>query len=240
LRGWRPSLILNRIMNDATLLSMFLLGLLGTGHCVGMCGPLVLAIPTTAGNRSAHLFYNMGRISCYTTVGALLGGIGAGLSDLAAGTGSGQVERVAAVQVGFSVLASMFLLAFGLVRLGVLKEPEWMASASPVKLPGFARVRTGVTRDGSRSMIFLFGLMMGFLPCGLSYAAFAAALPAGGALQGGALVLLFGLGTLPGLFLMGTAASGIFRRYRRESDLVSGMLMILMAFSLAGSALFPG
>jgi len=226
--------------SDATLLSMFLLGLLGTGHCVGMCGPLVLAIPTTSGRISAHLLYNLGRTACYTAVGALLGGIGAGVSGLAAGTGAGQMGRVAAIQVGFSFLAALFLLVFGLVRLGVLREPAWMELASPVRVPGVSRLSAGMMRTGGLGRIFLFGLMMGFLPCGLSYAAFAMALPAGGALQGGVLVLLFGLGTLPGLILVGTAATGVFRRYRRESDLVSGSLMILLSLSLAGKALFPG
>jgi len=90
---------------------------------------------------------------------------------------------------------------------------------------------------GSRASVFLFGLMMGFLPCGLSYAAFARALASGGFLEGGLLLLCFGLGTVPGLFLVGTGASGFVRRYRQYSDLLSGMLMIGIAVSLAADAL---
>jgi uncharacterized protein len=228
-------------MNDADLLSLFLLGFLGTGHCVGMCGPLVLAIPTATGKTTSHLLYHLGRITTYTAVGAVLGGLGAGLSFLAERAGTtAPMQRLAGVQVGFSLLSSVFLLCLGLMRLGMLREPDWMASASPSNLPGFTRVRDGVSLRGNRRMTLLFGLMMGFLPCGLSYAAFAAALPAGGILRGGLLLLAFGLGTLPGLFLVGTAASGLFRRYRKPSDLVAGMLMILMAVSLAVRALFPG
>jgi sulfite exporter TauE/SafE len=78
--------------------------------------------------------------------------------------------------------------------------------------------------------------MMGFLPCGLSYAAFARALAAGGVSEGGALLLCFGLGTVPGLFVVGTGASGFVRRYRQYSDLLSGMLMIGIAVSLAADA----
>ena len=81
------------------------------------------------------------------------------------------------------------------------------------------------------------GLFMGLLPCGLSFAAFARALAAGSPLSGGTLVFIFGLGTLPGLLVVGAGASGIFKRYRRYSDPLSGMLMIGMAASLLADAL---
>ncbi|NNL78010.1 MAG: sulfite exporter TauE/SafE family protein, partial [Desulfobacterales bacterium] len=70
------------------------------------------------------------------------------------------------------------------------------------------------------------------LPCGLSFAAFSRALAASGPLEGGLFLLAFGIGTLPGLLLLGTGASAIARRYRRHFDLFSGMLMIGMAVSL--------
>jgi uncharacterized protein len=88
------------------------------------------------------------------------------------------------------------------------------------------------------SGIFLIGLMMGLLPCGLSFAAFARALATRSSLEGGLLLLAFALGTLPGLLLIGTGASGIFRKYRKHSEILSGILMIGMAFSLAADAFF--
>jgi sulfite exporter TauE/SafE len=163
-------------MGNADLYSLFLLGLLGTGHCIGMCGPLVLAIPTQTGKMSSHLLYNLGRITTYAGVGALLGGIGTGLSFLASAAGADPLAWITRIQVFFSLIASVFLLLFGLLRLGILQEPDWMALASPAKIPGFSGVRKGVTGGGNRTSILLFGLMMGFLPCGLSYAAFARAL----------------------------------------------------------------
>ncbi len=224
-------------MNDLDLYSLFLLGFLGTGHCIGMCGPLVLAIPTQTGRISAHVLYNLGRITTYVGVGAFMGGIGVGLSVLAGATGGDPLAWMAQIQVAFSLVASAFLLFLGLFRLGILAEPDWMAVASPAKIPGFQRVRGGVMGGESRTSVFLFGLMMGFLPCGLSYAAFARALASGGLLEGGLLLLCFGLGTVPGLFLVGTGASGFVRRYRQYSDLLSGMLMIGIAVSLAADAL---
>jgi len=73
---------------------------------------------------------------------------------------------------------------------------------------------------------------MGFLPCGLSFAAFSRALAASRPIEGGLFLLAFGLGTFPGLLLIGTGASVLSRRYRQHFDLLSGMLMIWMAASL--------
>ena len=83
----------------------------------------------------------------------------------------------------------------------------------------------------------LLGMLMGFLPCGLSFAAFARALPSGSAWAGGTLLLAFGLGTLPGLLALGLGASGLLRRHRKHSDLLAGLLMIYMAVSLGADAL---
>jgi len=224
-------------MSYLDLYSLFLLGFLGTGHCIGMCGPLVLAIPTRVGRISAHVFYNLGRVITYAGVGALMGGMGVGLSALAGAAGGDPLAWIARIQVAFSLAASVVLLFLGLFRLGILAEPDWMAVASPLKIPGFHRVREGISGEGNRTSVFLFGLMMGFLPCGLSYAAFARALASGGFLEGGLLLLCFGLGTVPGLFLVGTGASGFVRRYRQYSDLLSGMLMIGIAVSLAADAM---
>ncbi len=226
-----------RSMSDLDLYALFLLGFLGTGHCIGMCGPLVLAIPTQTGRISAHVLYNLGRITTYAGVGAFMGAIGVGLSVLAGAAGADPLAWIARIQVAFSVVASGLLLFLGLFRLGILVEPDWMAVASPVRIPGFHRVRDGVKGGENRGAVFLFGLMMGFLPCGLSYAAFARALASGAPLEGGVLLLCFGLGTVPGLFVVGTGASGLVRRYRAYSDLLSGMLMIGIAVSLSADAL---
>jgi sulfite exporter TauE/SafE len=89
--------------------------------------------------------------------------------------------------------------------------------------------------------MFLLGLLLGLLPCGLSYAAFARALAAGGPAQGALLVLAFSLGTLPGLLLVGTGASRFARRHAKLFDVLSGVLLVAMAAKLgidAAVALF--
>ena len=69
------------------LISLFLLGFLGTGHCIGMCGPLVIAFPARSAKFGSHLFYHLGRILTYVIIGCVMGGIGAGLAEIAGATG---------------------------------------------------------------------------------------------------------------------------------------------------------
>ncbi len=85
--------------------------------------------------------------------------------------------------------------------------------------------------------MLLVGMMMGLLPCGLSFAAFTRALPSGSPFTGAALVFAFALGTVPGLLLLGTGAAGIIRRYQSHSDILAGLLMIYMAGELGVKAL---
>jgi len=211
--------------------SMFMLGLLGTGHCLGMCGPLVLALPARIGKFSAHLLYNLGRILTYTLVGAVLGAIGAGF---------GTMKSVTEVQFVIAVVAAVFMVAMGLSRLHILPEPEWMVSPNLQKVPFYGRVLRQVLVGKKSITIFAAGLLLGFIPCGLSYGAFAMALPSGGPLEGGLLVLAFGLGTYPGLVLLGSTAAVVFKRYRRASDVISGLLLIGMAVWLLVKLPGPG
>jgi sulfite exporter TauE/SafE len=212
--------------------AMALLGLMGTGHCIGMCGPLVAAFPGSAGRFRAHLWYHAGRLATYGVLGVVAGAIGSGIGKVAAAAGGSELLWVARAQVGLSILAGGVLLLMGMARIGLLREPEWMAAASPARIPGFgAFARTVAGRPSDAGMLAV-GALMGLLPCGLSYAAFARAMAAEGPLEGGLMVLCFGAGTLPGLLVLGTGVSALVRRYRRQSELLSGAIMVAMAVHL--------
>lgn len=214
------------------LTALFMLGLLGTGHCIGMCGPLIVALPGQTGRFSAHLAYHTGRLITYTLIGALMGALGGGLIRLASVLGSDPMAWMARTQLGIGLLAGLFLLFFGLSRLGFVAEPDWLAVASPSSMPGWRGLMNRVADRRSNGDLFLMGLILGGLPCGLSYAAFAKALSAGGMLAGGAMALVFGLGTLPGLLAVGAGAAAFLRRYRRQADLLAGLIMLGMAAML--------
>jgi sulfite exporter TauE/SafE len=223
-------------MNQLTFFSMFMLGILGTGHCIGMCGPLVIAFPARSGRFASHLYYHLGRIVTYVVVGSVMGGIGAGLAGIAAATGGDYPAWAARIQMGVSLVAAIFLLVFGLARLGIISEPGWMAMASPDKITGYRKLLKSAFSNKGQAEMLMLGMMMGFLPCGLSFAAFSRALPSGGPIHGAAMVFAFALGTVPGLLLLGTGASGFARRYQSHSDILAGLLMIYMAAELAVKA----
>jgi sulfite exporter TauE/SafE len=208
-------------MEDIDLIGMFVLGALGTGHCIGMCGPLVFAFPGRSGRFLPHVWYHAGRVGTYVLVGAALGAAGMALS---ARTPLAGVLRLAAAVV---------LGAFGLMRLGWLPEPRWMLALSLEKVPGFRRILAQGPQGPSAAGHLLTGAVFGLLPCGLSYGAFAKALGTGSAAGGALSALAFGLGTTPGLLLLGTGLAAVVRRYRRASDLLAGALMITMAVQLA-------
>lgn len=223
-----------RPMTD--LYAMAMLGLLGTGHCLGMCGPLVFALPGQSGRFAAHVYYHAGRVGAYTLVGAVMGAIGWGLAGAAALWGGDPLQWIARLQVFFSFVAAGFLLFLGLARLEFVREPLWMSVAAPDKLPGFARALRGVTGDPKTAAFLPVGFFLGFLPCGLSFSAFARSLAARGPVDGGLLALAFGCGTLPGLLVFGAGAHRLMRRLRRYSDPLSGMFMVGMAMALAAEA----
>jgi sulfite exporter TauE/SafE len=219
-------------MEAATLAALFFLGLSGTGHCIGMCGPLVFAFPAKTGKFSAHLCYHAGRLTTYTVVGVLLGSIGPAVAKLSVVAGFDYLTAIGRIQVLFSFLAGAFLLILGLGQLGLTHHPKLISVAAPDRIPGYRYLVRSAFSKPNPALMALTGMFMGFLPCGLSYAAFSRALTVSRPIEGGALLLAFGIGTLPGLLLVGTGASVLARRYRRHFDIFSGILMIAMAASL--------
>ena len=213
-------------------LALFMLGLLGTGHCIGMCGPLIVALPGQTGRFSAHLAYHAGRLTTYGLIGALMGAAGQGLTRMAAAAGGDPLVWMTRTQAGISLLAGSFLLFFGFSRLGLIAEPRWLSVAVPSRMPGWDRVTRRPADRRSDGELFLVGLFLGGLPCGLSYAAFAKALAAADTVSGCWAAMIFGLGTLPGLLAVGAGAAVLMRRFRKQADLLAGLIMIGMGAML--------
>lgn len=217
-------------------LSMFMLGLLGSGHCLGMCGPLVIALPGRYGRWSAHGVYHAGRLLTYCAVGAAMGGINQGLVQLTGGSSEAALAWTTRMQVVISLFAALCLLIMGLNRIGLLKEPAWMAVATPQKIPGYHTLLKHSLDRRNINWLFGMGLMLGLLPCGLSYAAFSRSLAADNLITGAALTASFGLGTLPGLLLLGTGLTRLLRRYQVQTELIAGLIMIGMGAALIAEA----
>lgn len=205
--------------------SAFVIGLLGSLHCAGMCGPLALALPPSGNTRIAfgmgRLAYNSGRILTYCLLGAFFGAIG--LTLALAG-----FQRWASIVAGTAIL------------IGLIASSRFAIQAPISKAVILLRTVFGkMLRRRTLGSFFLLGVLNGFLPCGLVYAACSGAIAKGSALAGVGYMLAFGLGTVPMMLSIGLAGR-IFRRgfgFRLERAIpatlaVVGVLLILRGMSL--------
>lgn len=212
-------------MPDTGFLALFLVGLLGGTHCVGMCGGIVGALTLGGAPRwRIHLAYNAGRIASYALAGAVAGALGA--ASLASGKAEG-------VRLGLYVLANVMLVLLGVYLLGVVQI------LLPIERLGH-RLWRRLQPLGRRflpaqsvAQAFPLGLLWGWLPCGLVYSALASALTAGSTARGAAMMLAFGLGTLPNLLLAGMLLARLNEFVRRAAvRRVAGLLVL--GFGLYG------
>lgn len=202
---------------EAQFAATFLIGLLGGVHCIGMCGGVVgaLAVQLPARRQAwhLHLCYSAGRIASYAAAGAIMGMIGgAGL----------MFDQVLPVQLLLYVLANLVLVSLGLYLAG-LRNPLSRFEAVGARL--WRRIQpysTKVLPADTAAKAFILGTLWGWLPCGLVYSLLATALLSGGAASGAAVMLAFGLGTLPNLLLAGM----VLKRLR---DIVSDRRLRLAA-----------
>ena len=161
--------------------SAFLFGLLGSFHCVGMCGPIVLAVPGKS--IFSKLLYNIGRTITYALMGLVIGIIGEGFS-------------LAGYQQTLSIIVGAAMLL--IVIFTKYKHFDLPLSGAVSKLWIFSKNRlTPLFKSESALAPFLIGLINGLLPCGLVYAAIFAAVAMGGMLESSLYMVLFGLGTAP-------------------------------------------
>ncbi|MCX7627870.1 MAG: sulfite exporter TauE/SafE family protein [Methylophilaceae bacterium] len=188
-------------MPELTLISAFLVGLLGGGHCVGMCGGIVGAVSMTLPGARPHsgylLAYNAGRIASYTLAGLVAGLVGsAGLF----------LRGVLPVEKVLYLLANLMLVALGLYLAGWWQGVLVLEKAGGVLWQRLQPLSKRLLPLRSLAQAFALGTLWGWLPCGLVYSVLVAALATGSAARGGLLMLAFGLGTLPTLLAMGLAA----------------------------------
>jgi uncharacterized protein len=161
----------------------FILGLFGSLHCAGMCGPLALALPVTSG-RPAGFFagraaYNLGRIATYCALGLVFGLIGKSLA--LAG-----IQRWVSIALGLALLIGLFTSRKLALWRPVTSLVERLKSAMGALL-----------RRRSADALLVLGLLNGLLPCGLVYVACAGATATGDLFQGALYMLAFGIGTVP-------------------------------------------
>ncbi len=205
----------------APLLSALILGLLGGGHCLGMCGGLMgaltLAIPPEQRARRLRLLlaYNLGRILSYATAGLLIGLAGWAVASSPAA-------------MALRVLAGLLLIAMGLYLAG------WWSGLTRIEALGrhlwrhLQPVASRLMPVSSLPRALLLGAVWGWLPCGLVYSTLLWASSQGSPGESALLMLAFGLGTWPVLLATGMAAERLTALLRRRGVRVAGGLLVIL------------
>ncbi len=205
------------------------IGLIGSFHCIGMCGPIVVALPLKKHNLiskiTGAILYNSGRVLTYSILGILFGLLGRGI-------------HMAGFQQWTSILLGITMIISVLFPF-VFREKITIAGL----FSGFAarlilKLKKLFT-DRSYFSLLMIGLLNGLLPCGLVYVAIAGAINSGNILSGALFMMLFGIGTIPLLLIATLASDAIGQRVRSKMQKVVpyfvfmlGVLFILRGMSL--------
>ncbi|MDD5527669.1 MAG: sulfite exporter TauE/SafE family protein [Patescibacteria group bacterium] len=235
LGGWEIMAGLND--KNISLGLIFLIGLLASFHCVGMCGGFIMAYSTTAikneklpclpagrkvKNYRLHIQYNLGRFISYTIIGGILGGFGSffGVNPNFSGT--------------LLLLAGTFMVLMG---LGLATEIKWLDKIK-LQTPEFiAKIIFKNRREREPKGPFVIGLLTGFMPCGPLQAMQLYALSTGSWLSGALSMAVYSLGTIPLLFGFGSFVSLLTASRMKQLLKISGIIVIILGLFTFGRAL---
>lgn len=197
----------------------FILGLLGSFHCVGMCGPIALTIPAAwNGSKWLNAFlYNFGRAITYSILGAIVGLAGFVINF--------------SVQQGIVSIFSGILLLVGFFFL----SSENKIAGKVQKLKIIHRIKRAIGKLFSKktsSSVLLIGLLNGLLPCGFVYVALAGALAYGDVFYSALFMFFFGMGTIPALFIVSLLGGLASLKFRSTFKRIYPGVVTVMAFLL--------
>lgn len=207
----------------------FIVGLIGSAHCAGMCGPIALALPLKTDNWFTRvgggLVYNAGRIITYMILGAIFGLLGKGL-------------HMAGFQLWASVVIGILMIVMIVVPLVFKKLPSLnniFEGYSTRLLGGFRNM----FHKGGPFSLFGIGLLNGILPCGLVYVAVAGAINTGDVVSAMVYMALFGAGTIPVMLAVSMAGTMISVKFRVFIHKLSPFVIVLLGvlFILRGLSL---
>ena len=215
-------------MSIAPFLAMLLAGLAGGfGHCISMCGPLVAAFSMGETRQGIlhHLLYNLGRITTYSILGGIVGFAGSFLVLTAS------IEQF---QRSIMIIAGLSIILMGLSTAEWLPLPpkkSCNAGSSPMQ-----KILSFFKAPRSIGSYYPMGVVLGFLPCGLTYTALLSAArssmeakyPFAGMMQGSLMMMLFGIGTVPAMLLVGKVVNTISNSMRKRVYRVASIIMIMM------------
>jgi len=207
---------------DVVFVTGFVLGIMGAFHCLGMCGPLALALPFNNSSVTDKIMgvsiYNLGRISSYTLLGALFGVIGQSVSLFG-------WQQMLSIILGASIIIFMLIPKKAVNKLLVSRFGNSF----------FQKVRQGLSEmltKKQRSSLYAIGLLNGLLPCGLVYLAIAGSVATGSVIRSAFFMASFGLGTLPVMWGVVFMGNHISINIKKKLKYVYPVFMVLMASAL--------
>ena len=217
------------------MIASFLVGFLGSMHCVGMCGGLVTTLTMSRPKIwwTGLMGYQLGRIATYTFLGLIAGMVGMAIT---------QVPWFSGMQRGLTWVAGTLMIIFGLNLAGWLPDPFVKMMAKFTKIIGLTGWVQSATSSRMPMSWFMVGLFNGLLPCGLVYAGLALSLTSGNIALSAAMMLAFGLGTIPAMTLVPVVLKSASPKARGWVLKAAALLLIIMgAFTMIrGSAMMHG
>ena len=199
----------------------FVMGLAGSLHCIGMCGPIAMALPLQGRSSwdklTGGLLYNAGRITSYASFGFIAGWMGGGLRWF------GWQQRISLI-LGITILLLMIV--------PLIIRVDRLQSVMQSSMAGIRQALARVLFRGTPTAMFASGLLNGLLPCGLVYMALAGSTISGSTWQGATFMALFGLGTLPVMLATVWMGSLLHRRMRLTLQKMYPALLIIMSILL--------
>jgi len=218
------------------ILTSFFVGLFGSFHCIGMCGPIATALPVPNSNNlsfvSGRLLYNLGRVATYSFLGAVFGLLGSRLV-------------ISGFQQSISIVLGVVIVIAVIIPGKYKSIISQHKMVQKISLP----LKSGISnlfKQGTFSAMFLIGILNGFLPCGLVYVALAGAIASGDAISGSAVMILFGLGTIPAMLAATIFGKFINLNIRRKITkaipvfaIILGLLFIFRGMGLEIPYLSP-
>src|SRR5437016_5554171 len=217
-------------------LLLFLAGVAGSFHCVGMCGGFACAMgsdprgPVVTLRR--HLVYNLGRVMTYCFLGALVGYLGV----LLVGHG-GESTPASLAQRALAVVSGLLMVFIGLQFFGFFRRfsPGLTGVGGELLVPALREL----LKTSGIAAPLAFGVLNGFLPCPLVYAFAAQAAASAGALPGFLTMASFGLGTFPAMLLMGGVGRMLAPAWRQRGVWLAGSCILLLGLITLGRGILP-
>ena len=215
----------------------FLMGLIGSVHCIGMCGPLVMALPISGQSHLQKwisiLLYHFGKISSYTVLGILLGLFGSTLP-------------LYGVQENLSIVMGSIMLLYVLYVFVIKSKWSLPFFQSNIVYTLIVKKMGALFKSKNSSSFYLIGFLNGLLPCGMVYVALTSSIATQSVVQGGMIMAFFGIGTMPALIMVAIGGQYLGRTVRTKLQSLlpvfifsMGIILILRGLNLGIPYLSP-